>query len=141
MIQRIQSVYLLLGALCLASLGFFDSVWQNQAAETFVWFVPAVAIVGAATVLTALIAIFLYKNRKKQVKVVVASQVMAVGFMVILYGALFMAGDFELLKEAGADISELLILLLPIVGYILFYLARRSIQRDIDLVKSMDRLR
>lgn len=140
MIQRIQSVYLLLGALCLASLGLFDSVWQNQAAESFVWFVPAATIVGTAALTVALMAIFAYKKRPKQVKMVTASQVMTIAFMVILYGGLFLAGEFEMLK-AGGDLAYLLALLLPVVGYIFFYLARRAIQRDIDLVKSMDRLR
>lgn len=140
MIQRIQSVYLLIGALCLAALGLFDSTWEIQAAENLVWFVPAVTIVGAATVAIALIAIFAYKNRPRQVKLVNASQIMTLVLMAILYGGLFLGGDVELLK-AGEDVSDLLVLLLPIVAYIFFYLARRSIQRDIDLVKSMDRLR
>ena len=141
MIQRIQSVYLLLGAFCLAALGLFDSVWQNQAAETLAWFVPALAILGAATVAVALISIFLYKNRRKQVKVVTAAQVMTVAFMIVLFGGLFLAGDLEFLAQAGDDLWALLVLLLPVVSYIFFYLARRAIQRDIDLVKSMDRLR
>jgi len=33
------------------------------------------------------------------------------------------------------------VLLLPVAAYILFYLARRAITSDIELVKSMDRLR
>ncbi len=141
MIQRIQSVYLLLGALSLAFLGLFGSVWESQAAALFVWFVPAVAIVGAATVLTALAAIFMYGNRSKQVKTVLAAQVMTLGLMVVLFGGLFLAGDFEAMQAPGADVWNVFVLLLPVATYILFYLARRSIQRDIDLVKSIDRLR
>lgn len=138
MIQRIQSLYLLLGALCLVSLAFIDSIWQNEASETLVWYVPAVAIVGLLTALTAVVAIFLYSNRAKQLKAVVAAQIMALGFMIVLYGGMFLAGEFDVLAE---DIPRILALLLPIVAYILFYLARLSIQRDINLVKSMDRLR
>lgn len=105
------------------------------------WFVPAVSIVCAAAVIVALVAIFGYKNRPRQIKMVTATQIMTLVFMLILFGGFFLAGDFEILGASGADIPSLLVFLLPVAAYILFYLARRSIQRDIELVKSMDRLR
>ncbi len=141
MIQRVQSIYLILGALCLGSLVFVDSIWQTQATEAFAWYASAVTIVGTATATVALMAVFAYKNRPKQLKLVVALQVMTLAFMVILYGGRFLAGDLRLLRQPGGELWPLLLLLLPIVAYIFFYLARRGIQRDIDLVKSMDRLR
>lgn len=141
MIQRIQSVYLALGAVCLIYLVFFNSAWQTSATEALAWYRSAVTIVGTATATVALIAIFVYKNRAKQLKLVVALQVMTLGFIVILFGGLFLAGDFDLIGRLRGDAGTWFIALLPIATYLLFYLARRGIQRDINLVKSMDRLR
>lgn len=141
MIQRIQTVYLILGALCLGALIFLDPIQYTQAARMLAWYVTAVTIAGAATATVALLSVFAYKNRSKQIKIVAALQIMTLVFMVLLYGGLFLAGDFDVLRAGGGELSLLLILLLPIVAYVFFYLARRAIQRDIDLVKSMDRLR
>lgn len=141
MIQRIQSLYLLLGALCIASLAFIESAWQNQAAETIAWYVPAVAIVGAATVIVAVTTIFIYKDRFRQIKLIVAVQVMTLGLLVVLFSGLFLAGEFAELQGGTAAWGRLLPFLLPVAAYVFFYLARRGVQRDIDLVKSMDRLR
>lgn len=141
MIQRIQSVYLLLGALALASLLLFDEVWRGEAAEALAWFAPALLILGGVTIALALIAIFLYKNRKKQRSVVVGVQWLTVLWMAVFYGGLFYGGQLQV--EAGGDpiTASLLVLLVPILAYVFFFLARRGIQRDIALVRSMDRLR
>lgn len=145
MIQRIQSVYLLLGALCLAALSILDPIWQSQAAATLAWYVPTVAILGALTAIVALIAIFLHKDRQKQLKTILAVQMLAVVFLVVLVGGLFLGGDFDSGGAAGGggalDRAILLALLLPVASYVFFYLARRGVQRDINLVRSMDRLR
>jgi len=141
MIQRIQSVYLLLGALCLASLAFVDEIWVSQAGESQAWYVPAVAIVGAATVIAALIAIFLYKDRSTQIKLIVAVQMMTLAFLIILFGGQILVGDFTLFEGGTVDVAMVLALLLPVSAYVFFYVARRGVRRDIILVKSMDRLR
>lgn len=141
MIQRIQSIYLILGALCLAGIGLFDILWEGQAADTLVWYIPGVALFGAVTAVSAIVAVFLYTNRRKQLKLVVAVQVMTIIFAVIFYGGLFLAGEFYVLRRGADDLPRLLYFLLPVIAYIFFYLARRGIQRDIKLVKSMDRLR
>lgn len=141
MIQRIQSVYLLLGALCIASLAFIDSVWRNLAGETIVWYVPVLAVLAAVTVIMALTTLFLYKNRLRQIKLIVAVQLMTIGVLLILLIGLLLSGELEMLRGGTADWTRLLPFLLPVVAYALFYLARRGVQRDIDLVKSMDRLR
>lgn len=141
MIQRIQTLYLILGTLCLGSLIFLDAVRQAMAAATLTWYVPAVSVIAAVTSIVALVAVFGYKNRARQLKLVASIQILTLILMVVLYGALFLANDFARLSEGAADLSLVLILLLPIVAYLFFYLARRGIQRDEDLVKSMDRLR
>ena len=141
MIQRIQSIYLLLGALSLASLLFFDEIWLGETATVLPWFAPALLIGGGVVVVAALVSIFLYKNRVRQRGVVVIVQWLTLAWMAVFYGGLFYSGQLE--AETGGDpISiSLLGLIVPILAYIFFFLARRSIQKDIALVRSMDRLR
>ena len=141
MIQRIQSVYLLLGALALLSMLLFDEVWVGEAAEALPWFAPVLLILGGITVALALVAIFLYKNRARQRGVVVGVQWLTVAWMAVFYGGLFYGGQLQ--TSAGGDpiTASLLVLLVPILAYVFFFLARRGIQKDIALVRSMDRLR
>lgn len=142
MIQRIQSVYLLLGAAALAGLVFLDSLWQSAAAATYSWFGPSIAGLSIATAVVGLIAIFLYNTRPLQRKVVLGTQMGTVITVAVLYGTLYLTGGFDVRAADGSfDTGQILLVALPVVAYVLFYLARRGIESDIELVKSMDRLR
>ncbi len=141
MLQRKQSVYLLLGSLAIVAMLFFDGIWETPAAETLVWYVPSLIVTGIVVVLVALVAIFMYGNRLRQQQVVVAVQVLTLIFMVLLYGGLFLTGVTTQIAEGAVDAATLIGLALPILAYVFFYLARKGIQSDIDLVRSMDRLR
>ena len=141
MIQRIQTVYLILGALALAALGAFDVPWNSQAATTYAWFVPALIGLLVATTGGALWAIFLYESRKTQRTVVVMVQVGTILLAGVLYGGLFMTGELAFGTGQGLEWGRTAVLTLPIAAYALFFLARRGIDHDIELVESMDRLR
>lgn len=141
MIQRIQTVYLALGIIALLALLFFDVVWQSQATETLVWFAPALLATLALTVLLAGAAIFLYKNREKQRKVVTYAQGALLLLIIVLFGGLTMTSELGIRSGGEPQVGRIVTLLLPVVAYILFYLARRGIEHDIKLVRSMDRLR
>jgi uncharacterized membrane protein YhdT len=141
MIQRIQTVYLALGAIALLSTAFVQDLWSSAAAESFQWFLPSVIGSLSASALTALVAIGLYMNRKKQLKVVVGAQTLTVAYLIALYTGFYLSGELVLRTEDGVKWDTTIVMLLPIGAYILFYLARRAIYSDIELVKSMDRLR
>jgi len=141
MIQRIQTVYLALGAIALLSTAFFQDPWSSAAAESFQWFLPSVIGLLSASALTALGAIGLYMNRKKQIKVVVGAQTLTVAYLIALYTGFYLSGELVLRTADGVKWDTTTVMLLPVVAYILFYLARRAISSDIELVKSMDRLR
>ncbi len=141
MIQRIQTVYLFLGALTLASLGGFDTPWGSTAAATQAWYLPSLIGLLVVTAGTALGAIFLYEQRKVQRRVVVGVQVLTVGLAGVYYGGLYLTAELNFGGEAGLLWGKTIALLLPIVAYVFFWLARRGIDHDIDLVESMDRLR
>ena len=141
MIQRIQTVYLLLGALALAAFGVFEMPWSSEAAATHVWFVPSLIGLLVLTAAGALGAIFLYENRNTQRSVVVAVQGGTVLLAGVLYGGLYLAQELSVRGPQGTDWGLATVIALPLVAYVLFLLARRGIDHDIELVKSMDRLR
>lgn len=141
MIQRIQTVYLFLGGIALALLGVFDVPWSSTAASTYTWFVPSLIGLLVLSAGGAFWAIFLYEKRKRQRSVVVGVQVGTLLVAGLLYGALYLTSELTFRGPDGILWSRSAVLMLPIVAYVLFFLARRGIDHDIELVKSMDRLR
>jgi len=141
MIQRIQTLYLFVGALALGSLSFFASLWSSTASEAYVWYEPAVAGLIALAAVTALGSIFLYSNRETQRKVVVGAQLLTFLLAMTLYGGLYLTNELSVRTGGAFNASKTAMLLMPAVAYVLFLLARRGIDHDIELVESMDRLR
>ena len=140
MIQRIQSIYLLLGALTLLALLLFDDIWQGAAAVQ-AWFSPVLLVLIFLTVAIAIGAIFMYKDRKRQRSAVVVAQFLALVLLAVFYLGLYLVGALGVTVAGVVDTARVVALLLPVVAYIFFYLARKGIERDIALVRSMDRLR
>ena len=141
MIQRIQTVYLILGALSLAGLLLVDALWDGPAAQLYGWFAPSVLITAGLAALAGVIAIFLYKDRKRQQKVVGLAQGLTLLHAIVLYGGLYWAGTLSVRTPEGLSVERIIGLVLPLLAYVFYALARRSIQKDIELVRSMDRLR
>ncbi|QXD15301.1 DUF4293 family protein [Rhodocaloribacter litoris] len=148
MIQRIQSLYLLLGAAALAVLVFgLRATWQVPAAAAQSWYVPAVTGLGSLTALAALAAIFLNKDRRfpnrmlpglrLQRRVVVGVQVLAVVFLLVFFVGFYLAQALPRLTDAGG----ILALGLPVLAYVGFYLARRGIDRDIRELEKAEQFR
>lgn len=140
MIQRIQTVYLALATVALGALLFFGVVWQGAAAAQR-WFTPVVVIFDGLAVVATVGAIFLHKNRRKQRQIIVGAQVLTVFALFTLCVGLYLADALFIRTSQGLEVGLLVALLLPIVAYVLLLLARRSVEKDIELVRSMDRLR
>jgi len=141
MIQRIQTVYLLLGALVLAAMGMLDTPWGGVAASQFDWFLPSLIGLLVVTAGAALGAIFLYKGqeqRKLQRTVVIGVQIATLFFAGVLYGGLYLAGTLTFTGPSGLLWERTVALLLPIFAYGLFLLARRGIENDIERVERMN---
>ena len=155
MIQRIQSVYLLLVSLVLFSLflfplvhnvyvsgvpstikvtGVFQDVNGVQAhTQTFVGLIAGTAIVA----ILPLILIFLYKNRKQQAA-------LCYGYILIIFGYSYWIAQTVKTITEGADLTTNnfgIGALLSSIAVVLLILAAKAIQRDEKLVKSADRLR
>ena len=141
MIQRLQSLYLLFAAAFLVLFLVFGEAWQGVIAAIYPWITPVALGLAGLTALVALVAVFLYRDRAQQRKVVVAALWLDLLLVLVMIGglvALTLSDDVTLSVEST---SLYLSLLLPIVAYIFLSLARRGVEKDIALVRSMDRLR
>lgn len=140
MIQRIQSIYLLLGAAMMGALPFLPQA--EGVTASYPWYPILIGAGCALTALAALGAIFLYKNRKRQRRVIVWVQLLAVLILAVLLVVFVTTGLLQ--NVYGADGLNLVLagtVLMPVVAYLLFFLARRAVDQDIALVASMDRIR
>ena len=143
MIQRIQSVFLALAALC--SFGLFgtdaaetpapvaDSAVFNDAHLTLLD--SPILIGGAVGVgLLTLIAIFLFRNRRLQVILCTVSILLLVAY--VAYGVLLGTTD-PAASQAEVEPG----IALPVLTFVFVLLAGRYIKQDERLVRSADRLR
>ena len=136
MLQRIQTVYLLLAVIISAGLIFVFSLWENSAGEAVYAQDQLIAFgMFLASAALALVSIFMFKNRKLQ---------FVLGRLNIILN-LFLLGVFvywSLTLPGEMDISEKGIgMFLPIISIVFLVLANKAIKKDEDLVKSVDRLR
>ena len=103
--------------------------------------VPVVVPLLLAVAYVALLAVSLYKNRDGQAKVIGAAMVLdallALAMMAAI-GAAVLASDLPVDGNLAVEAS---VALLPVGAYLFLHLARRGVRRDIELVRSMDRLR
>lgn len=136
MLQRIQTVYLLIAGIASAGLIFVFNLWTTKegvqlfAQQELLYFG---LFLGSA--LLSLISIFMFKNRK--------SQFMLGRLNIILNFILLGLFVYQSLNLSGeANVSEKGIgILLPIFSIVFIALANKAIKKDEDLVKSVDRLR
>lgn len=136
MIQRIQSIYLLVVVLVSGALPFWLPLWTDQESNQ-IYAQDELLILGGFGVVSvlALIAIFSFKNRKNQFVVNRLNMIFnlfLLGFFV--YRSLTLSGETTV-SEKGIG------MLLPIVSIVFLVLANKAIKKDEDLVKSVDRLR
>ncbi len=136
MLQRIQTIYLLLAAGISAGLIFVFHLWitdggVNVFAKEDMLYLGL--FLGSAVL--SLVAIFMYKNRKSQFvlgRLNIILNFILLGFFV--YQSLNVSGETAV-SEKGIG------MLLPIVSIVLLALANKAIKKDEELVKSVDRLR
>jgi succinate-acetate transporter protein len=136
MIQRIQTLYLVLVALVAGILPFFVNLWSDaKGLEIYAQNEIIVSIVFYVSGALALWVVFLFKNRKNQFVVNRLNMILnlfLLGFFV--YRSLNLSGG-TLVSEKGIG------MLIPVFSIVFLALANRAIKKDEDLVKSVDRLR
>lgn len=135
MIQRIQTVYLLLAVVLNLSV-FFTPLYRHSFNDPSAWIGMSFAGLLSVAMVLSFISIFMYGNRVNQLKWVKAASYFQVAALAIAVAILFTLGGFGrfLWKEV---ISTGLI----VVSLILLWMAGRRIKKDQELVDSMDRIR
>ncbi|WP_303315918.1 DUF4293 domain-containing protein [Flavivirga abyssicola] len=136
MLQRIQTIYLLIAAGVSAGLIFVFHLWiTNENISVFAKDETLYLGLFLGSAILSLITIFMYKNRKSQFvlgRLNIILNFILLGFFV--YQSLNISGETAV-SEKGIG------MLLPIVSIVFLALANKAIKRDEDLVKSVDRLR
>jgi len=151
MIQRIQSIFMLLAAACMSflylpsfefagsetpevrSAGLFTDGYFNSYDNTIL-----VSLIAGAIAL-AFINIFLFKNRSLQL--LLSRITIVVIFSIIVVGGILFYLNFENRQSEMEHVNIRLGLFIPFVSMALLYFANKYIIKDNKLVKSMDRLR
>lgn len=139
MLQRIQSIWLLLAAICAfltIRLSFYSGNIETPGQPASFQFLNAgfniwILILTVALVCIAAIDIFLYKNRKLQ------GRLALLGLLLSLLNIFLYYKQTQKFTVGNYDLTAVLAILIPV----LFFLAFRGIYRDQKLVKSLDRLR
>ena len=155
MIQRIQSVYLLIVAGLFIALMFFplatiqsgnnlysfNVTGLNTIEQPSELITPMWALMGLAAIIILLSfsIIFLYKKRMLQIRICVFNSFLIVGFCALFGFYLWQLGKSP--EFPDMKISFSLWDAFPIISIILNYLAIRNIGADEVLIRSLDRLR
>ncbi|WP_461534368.1 DUF4293 domain-containing protein [Sinomicrobium sp.] len=136
MLQRIQSIYLLVVFLVNAVLPFVIYLWKDVNGEpVYASEILWVLILFVVIVLLALVSIFAFKNRKNQFVLNRLNMILNLILLgVFAYWSLNLSGE-TVVSEKGIGIF------LPVISIVFLVLANKAIKRDEDLVKSVDRLR
>jgi hypothetical protein len=143
MIQRVQTVYLLITSIISGVLIFVFNLWKSIEKSIFALdllksesnvlkLIPILFLVSA---MLAFVAIFIFKNRKLQFvigRLTILINLILLGLLI--YVSLTLPGEASV-SEKGIG------MFIPILAILLLVLANKAIKKDEDLVKSVDRLR
>ncbi len=140
MLQRLQTIWLLLAAVLEAAtlrLSFFSGNKLDAATNQKTWIEFTamqnvfILILTIAVAVAALVAIFMYKDRKRQLLITLITTVVSVVAILLYFQQ---KTNFV---EANLDLTSLTAFFVPVF----LLLAARGIYQDDQLVKSADRLR
>jgi hypothetical protein len=140
MIQRIQTIWLLLAAIAAfltLKFSFYSGnvLGADLMTKTFTHLTAASKIIilvfTTAIGVISLVAIFLYKNRKLQMRIALAAMLLS------LLNILLYFNQTQKFTEGNFDLTAMITFAIPVF----FFLAAKGIYNDQKLVKSLDRLR
>ena len=136
MLQRIQTVYLLISALIIWGLYLWFPIIKSESGLIIISNnEPMVVGLIFGSILLTLLSIFNFK--KRQLQFVINRLSIILNFLllgVFVYRSLTLSGE-TLVSEKGIGV------LLPIISIVFLVMANKAIKKDEDLVKSVDRLR
>jgi hypothetical protein len=144
MIQRIQTLYLLVAALISGGLIFVFNLWTEKSEKVVftadlisdpVTIHKTILFSFLISALLSVISIFLFKNRQLQFVLGRLNMLINLYLLgVLIFVSQTVSGETSV-SEKGIG------MFLPIVVVLLLVIANKAIKKDEDLVKSVDRLR
>jgi hypothetical protein len=147
MIQRIQTLYLLLSTVLVGLLLFlpFAEITKDGVNYIFnftgillegnvIWNGIAILALIGIILFSQVYAILNYKNRPGQIRVINYSML----GLVVLFGIFFITAYYSF---NGEQTSFKISHVFPVIAIILDYLALRGIKKDEALIRSIDRIR
>ena len=147
-IQRIQSVYLLIAVILMAIFAFFPALTFTFGDKDFVYGALEAGKVGVTHIdplmltLTILIAvfalidIFLFKNLQRQMTVCFVDIIIGLAMLVAIGIQAFYVNGKD-----GVTLTWQWYLLLPILSIVFLMLAHKAMSRDKKMLRDSDRLR
>lgn len=145
MIQRIQSIYILVAGIISGGLTFIFSLWTNIKTNTPIHIIDLFSgasilekmtpVLFFTSAILSIVTIFLFKKRQLQFvlgRLNILINLFLLGILIYLSQTL--SGE-ALVSEKGIG------MFFPIIVILLLVLANKAIKKDEDLVKSVDRLR
>jgi hypothetical protein len=147
-IQRIQSVYLLIAVILMAVFAFFPALSFEIGGREFVYGALATGKVGVTHIdplmlmlivlisLLAFIDIFLYKNLQRQMTVCFIDIIIGLAMLVAIGIQVFVIGGKE-----GVTMTWQWYLILPVLSIIFLMMAHKSMSNDKRTLRDSDRLR
>ena len=154
MIQRIQTLYLLIVAGLMSVTLFTRLAWFGGSGEEFSLYAFALkdaeggvlhstvylGILLSLSTLLPLVTLFLYKRRMLQIRLCVVEMVFLVG-SALMEGIYYYLGSRVVSEMAMHSQGMRATIVLPLVCLLFVWLAVRAIFRDELLVRSVDRIR
>ncbi len=153
MIQRIQTIYLLIALAFGASMFFTPQITFMAESEYVLNYLGinaiestessksistiALTILLVLTPLVSLSTIFLFKKRLIQIRLCAANIGLLIGTTALIY----YFGSVGSKELSATTMSYNISMIFPIAGAILSFLAIRAIGKDEALIRSMDRIR
>jgi len=134
-IQRSQTIFLALSVIS-SFLVYFTPVYDKAMQDPQMWIGYGLASGLALAMILSMFSIFKYSDRKSQikwVKIAMLFQLAGIGFAVGVLFSLGGIGTYLWDEAIGAGLA--------VLGLLFQGLANRSIKKDLELVRSIDRIR
>ena len=131
MIQRIQTIFLFISAI-ICFLFLFIPIGEIDTIMLIVKDISISTIITIASGILSIFALFLFKNRKLQIRICLIN--IALLFMNISY-------IYFYFTEINTEHSISPLIMTPLAAILFLLLALRTIKKDEELVRSADRIR
>ncbi len=154
MIQRIQTIYLLIASIFIALMFFFplaelftlkSQIYNfdfdgirilNYKNTKLIYSTFSLIVLLSIILLILLVSIFLYKKRILQMRLCIYNILLMFGLIGLIY---YYTNNFS--EQLSANIHYSFPTTFPFISIILVYLAFRAIKKDENLIRSLDRIR